>query len=205
MMTHCNEILRDEVQLAEDECCAVFDFSCLFPYSNPEILTFNFSLGEERFDDYKMNHRYPNKFYQTISRRYGRKVSKLGYPYVMKLEECNQGPILLCVNVGIKEQYLTLIFPLLLTMTKERPLCNLSFKYNFDKNQFYFESSKKTEDGSYLSLIWKSHEESDGCFGDITVLNAPERIGGDDSSTLVYEDIIEPRPVALDHLSSLFV
>lgn len=34
-----------EIQLADDECCLVFDFGCYFPYSNTEDLIFDFSLG----------------------------------------------------------------------------------------------------------------------------------------------------------------
>lgn len=92
-MLYVENLIKDEIQLAEDECCIVFDFGCYFPYSNPEVLVFDFSLGMETIKDYKLNKRYSNKCYQTISRKYGRKVSKVGYPYVMKINEhciCNR-------------------------------------------------------------------------------------------------------------------
>ena len=114
------ELIKNEIQLADDECCIVFDFGCYFPYANSEVLTFDFALGMEEFNDYKINHRYPNKQHQTISKKYGRKVSKLGYPYIMKLSE--QHPMLLCLKVGIKEQYITMIFPLQTNMTKDKPI-----------------------------------------------------------------------------------
>lgn len=79
-----------------------------FPYSNSNGLTFDFSLGMEEFKDYKINNRYSNKYYQTISRKYRRKVSKIGYPYVMKLNE--QAPMLLTLKIGIEDKYITLVF-----------------------------------------------------------------------------------------------
>ena len=44
-MKTIEELVKDEIQLADDECCIVFDFGCYFPYSNFEVLNFNFTLG----------------------------------------------------------------------------------------------------------------------------------------------------------------
>lgn len=189
------EQIKDEIKLTDDECCVVFDFGCYFPYANFEILTFGFSLGMEEFDDYKINHRYPNRYYQTISKKYGRKVSKLGYPYIMKLNE--QSPMLLCLKVGIKEQYITAIFPLQTKMTKDKPVCGLTLRYNFDESKFCFISYEKAEDGGWRRHSWYSYEvESDRlCDYDI-LLNTPQRVSND-SCTLIYADIIEPCPSPL--------
>jgi hypothetical protein len=189
---------KDEIQLADNECCIVFDFGCYFPYSNFEILTFDFSLGMEEFDDYKLNHRYPNKHYQTISKKYGRKVSKIGYPYIMKLDE--QFQILLCLKLGIKEKYITTIFPLQTNMTKDKPTCGLSFHYYFDENKFQFMSLEKLEDKGWHHHIWSSHEvENDGKSYKDVLMRTPRRVD-DNSSTLIYEDIIEPFPATLSDL-----
>jgi len=187
-------LLESDIQLAEDECCIIFDFGCYFPYSNPEILTFGFSLGEEQFDDYKINHRYPNRYYQTISKKSGRKVSKLGYPYIMKLDE--QGPMRLCIKVGLKEQYISLIFPINTTMTKEKPICALSLHYNFDENKFSFISYGKVDNG-WAMHRWYSHDIEDNkkCEND-KVLNKPHK-GEAGSLTLIYEDVIEIIPLPL--------
>jgi len=177
------EIVKNEIQLLDNECCIVFDFGCYFPYSNFGVLTFAFSLGIKEFDDYKINHRYPNKKYQTISKKYGRKVSKIGYPYIMKLYE--QSPMLLCLKVGINKQYITMIFPLQTNLTKEKPICELSLRYNFDKSEFDFMSRRN---------IWTNHEikiERNGCNN--VLLSTPQMVG-DDSCTLIYENIIEPCP-----------
>ncbi|MDZ4994418.1 hypothetical protein GNF80_15835 [Clostridium perfringens] len=196
-MTHFSEMLKNEIQLSEDECCIVFDFGCYFPYLNSNELSFNFSLGMEEFKDYKINNRYLNKCYQTISKKYGRKVSKIGYPYVMKLKE--QVPMLLNLNIGIKDKYITLVFPIHTKMTKEKPICALKFHYMFDKNEFYFLSYEKNKDCGYHQHIWRNYKSEDktNSNNDI-ILNAPNII--DNSCTFVYGEIINPYELALQDL-----
>ncbi len=181
------EAIKNEIHLADDECCIIFDFGCYFPYSNPDVLTFNFSIGMENFNDYKLNHRYFNKLYQTITRKYGRKLSRLGYPYVMKLNE--QSLMLLRVNVGIKERYMSLIFPLQTHMTKDKPICKLSLNYIFDESRFYFRSHGESE-----TKCWNNDSSNDNY--DYALLNAPER-ADDDSNVLIFNDVIEPYPFSL--------
>lgn len=190
---------KNEIQLLDDECCLVFDFGCYFPYSNFEILTFNFSLGLEEFDDYKINHRYPNKSYQTISKKYGRKVSKIGYPYIMKLDE--QSPMLLCLKVGIDKQYVTMIFLVQTNMTKDRPVSGLSLRFDFDKSEFHFTSYEKAESCRvYHPHIWRNHEmEGDRKSYNDILLSSPCKVGGD-SCMLIYNNIIEPCSATLSDL-----
>lgn len=88
---HDMTVIQSELEneLNQNKGCIIFDFGCYFPYSNVQDLIFDFHLGLESFSDKKMNHRYPNKSYQTISRKYGRKVSKLGYPYFFDIHNSN--------------------------------------------------------------------------------------------------------------------
>ena len=183
------ELIKKEIELSDDECCIVFDFGCYFPYSNFEILTFDFSLGMEEFCDYKINHRYPNKHYHTISKKYGRKVSKLGYPYIIKLSE--QSPMLLCLKVGIKEQYITAIFPIQTSMTKDKPICGLSLHYNFDKTEFCFTSCEKVTDGGWHLHRWLNYGMKDDRRSDNDILLIPHRVN-EDSYTLIFDNIIKP-------------
>lgn len=195
-MLHCRETFENEIQLAEDECCIIFDFGCYFPYRNYKDLTFEFTLGMERFNDCKLNHRYPNKYYRTISRRYGRKVSKIGYSYIMKLNE--QSPALLCLNIGIKNEYMTLIFPFQTKMTKDKSFCVLEFKYMFDESKFYFMSEKKKNEHCYRHM-WESHPSYHNANDDNRILlTAPCRVT--DSKSLIYKDIIEPCASSLHEL-----
>ncbi|EGT4141295.1 hypothetical protein EQY97_10175 [Clostridium perfringens] len=196
-MTHYSEIVKNEINLAKDECCIVFDFGCYFPYSNINELTFDFALGMEQFNDYKINSRYPNKYYKTISRKYGRKVSKIGYPYVMKLNE--QNPILLCLNIGVKDKYITLIFPIHTKMTKDKPICALKFHYMFDENKFYFISHEKSKELSYHQHIWKNYKSENETNNDNEILLNVLSIDKD-SNTIIYEDIVEPYSLSLQDL-----
>lgn len=197
-MVHDKDVIQNEIQLKDDECCIVFDFGCYFPYSNFEVLNFSFSLGMESFDDVKVNHRYPNKSYQTISKKYGRKISKMGYPYVMKLNE--QGPMLLCLKVGLCDKYMTLVFPVETNMTKEKPICGLSLHYMFDDSKFYFESHELAEDGiGWHPHDWYSNNWDKPIHDDSGVLmTAPHRIN-DESFILLYADFITPYAQALDN------
>lgn len=201
---HGEELVRNfekEIQLAEDECCIILDFGCYFPYANPEILTFDFSLGEEKFEDKKMNHRYPNKGYQTISRTYGRRVSKFGYPYVMKLNE--QGPMLLCIKFGIKEEVITAIIGLKTNMTNENPVCCLSLLLNFDEQKMKFISCEKIEDGGWLMHHWYNYDPGEDYRSDTNIiLNTPRKVR-DESYTLIYDEFIEPYPSTISDLCIL--
>ena len=196
-MTHYSEIFKNEISLDEDECCIVFDLGCYFPYSNANELTFDFALGMEQFNDYKTNSRYPNKYYKTISRKYGRKVSKIGYPYVMKLNE--QNPILLCLNIGVKDKYITLIFPIHTKMTKDKPICALKFHYMFDENKFYFISHEKSKELSYHQHIWKNYKSENETNNDNEIMLNVLSIDKD-SNTIIYEDIVEPYSLSLQDL-----
>lgn len=79
----------------------VFDFACYFPYVQQNLLIFNFNLGKEELEPYKYNHRYPNKDYVTISKKMRRRVSRLGYPVFVNLNE--EYFFILEIEIGIKD------------------------------------------------------------------------------------------------------
>lgn len=191
------DFVKEEIQLNAGECCIVFNFGCYFPYSNTEVLTFEFSLGMKKFEDYKINHRYPNKCYQTISKKYKRKVSKIGYPYIFGLNE--QNPMLLKFKIGFKDQCITSIFPIQTEMTKDKPICGLSMFYNFEEGRFHFFTYEKNEDGGWKRHNWYNYEISELTECD-TLLSPPDII--EDSFMIIYHDIITPKP---SHLSELFL
>lgn len=182
------------LNMQDDECCIIFDFGCYFPYANSEVLNFGFSLGEEQLEPVKINHRYPNKGYQTITRKYGKQLSKVGYPYIIKLDE--QHPMLLCIKVGLKDQHVNIVLPVHTNMTKDKPFCILKLHYNFDKNRFEFISYDKC-DGGWTQYYWYSHDTDNACKNDI-ILNPPKRI--DNILTVIYDDVITPYPLALNDL-----
>lgn len=187
------DLLENEIQIAEDECCIIFDFGCYFPYKNTEDLTFDFSLGEKQFHDKKLNHRYPNTEYQTISRKYGRKVSKLGYPYIMKLDE--QDLMLLKIKVGLCENTNTLIFPIQTYMTKDCPACVLSLYYIFDEMKVRFMSHEASKDGGWLQYNWYNYMPAESIGEKESMIT-----GKMEGNHIIYHDVIKPFPSAKDNL-----
>ncbi len=186
------DLLKNEIQLAKDECCVIFDFGCYFPYKNTEDLTFDFSLGGKQFHDKKLNHRYPNTGYQTISRKYGRKVSKLGYPYVMKLDE--QDIMLLKIKVGLCENTNTLIFPIQTYMTQDRPACVLSMNYIFDEMKVRF-MSHDSKDGGWHQHNWYNYMPAELIGENESVIT-----GKMEGKRIIYHDVIKPFPSSKDNL-----
>lgn len=200
------ELIRSEIQLAEDECCIVFDFGCHFPYKNTEVLIFDFALGMEQINDFKLNSRYPNKNWATISKKYDRKVSKLGYPYVMKLNE--QGPMALDIKVGIRDQdAMTLAFCLETNMTKEKPACLLRLAYDFEKSAFCLSSYEEGKGVGSIPHYWYNNDEGK----DLKAMDFPNDVmlevseADPQALTVVYKDLITAYPCALEDLPIQFI
>lgn len=189
------EQLIDEIgeDMLKATGCIIFDLSCYFPYSNQEILTFNFKLGEEKLEPYKHNHRFPNKGYVTISKKTGRRVSKLGYPAFVEFDK--EQIILLGIEAGIRDNTINLVFPVQVTLTKEKPVCALTLRFHFDESNFEIISPYRAENGGYRKTIWTNHEIDDN---GVIFMENPERI--EDSYTAIYSDVITPYPQSLDNL-----
>lgn len=198
------EVFNNEIKLKEDECCIVFDFGCYFPYEDADHLFFDFEFDGQIFNDKVINHRYPNKSYQTITKKYGRRLSKVGYPYIFKLD--NQRLKMLHVKIGLqaeglKEQHITLNIPIETHMTKDKPACALTLHYFFDKDEFVFKSKERTE-GAWHSHEWtnsdkKKTEERRFNTEYITFMNQPCKTGDLD---ITYGDIITPYASKIDDL-----
>ncbi len=157
---HNSGILLKELggKLPEGKGCINFDFACLFPYDNQEVLTFEFGLGEEEIGSQKHNHRYPNRNYVTISKKLGRKVSKVGFPFLVDLD--NEQLMLLWIKVGIKDKAVKLIFPVRVTLTKDEPVATLEGLFNFDKSRFTFTTYKYvSDDNGWQQIIWTNDTE----------------------------------------------
>lgn len=197
------EIIMSEIseEITKGNGCVIFDFGCYFPYSNN--LIFDFSLGMEKLTDKKLNHRYPNIGYHTISRKYGRRISKIGYPYFFDLDETNSNvtPWLLELKVGadLEDNAVCLIFPLSINVTSEKPVCALSLRYNFIEQHFTFESNYPSDDGAgWNSCYWTNDDEFVRGEANVILFKTPDRI--ENSSTLVYSNVITPVACETDKL-----
>lgn len=189
--------LEDEI--LKGKGCIVFDFACYFPYFNQEDLFFDFQLSENTIDNIKLNHRYPNHSYVTISRKNGRKISKLGYPYFMDLSNTPR-TLFLVIKTGLEGEYLTNIFPLQVSLTHEHPVCALSMRFMFDKARFDFFSYYKCDDGiGWHKKYWSNQMNAINqmkAFSEVD-LGTPTKI---DDSTLLWSVILDPIPQTLDNL-----
>ena len=180
-------------QLTLGKGCIVFDFGCFLPYSDPEDFTFCFSLDREAITDCKLNHRYPNKGYYTISKKCGQKISKIGYPYFVDIGEA--ATMNLCIEVGFKGAESKMIFPLRLSLTAEKPICGLSLRLNPYEYEMLFTSFEPAEDGGWHEHFW-SNQESSESNDRYTQLSMPIK----EDATLVYETVITPIACTPDKL-----
>lgn len=155
---HDSDILLKELggKLPEGKGCINFDFACLFPYDNQDVLTFEFGLGEE-IGSQKHNHRYPNRNYVTISKKLGRKVSKIGFPFLVDLND--EQLMILWIKIGIEGKAVKLIFPVKIMLTKDEPVATLEGHFNFDKSRFTFTTYKPASDGRWQQIIWTNDTE----------------------------------------------
>jgi hypothetical protein len=160
----------------------VFDFGVI---SYLENLDFSFSLGLEKITDIKLNKRYLNKDYRTISRKYGRKLSKIGYPYMLKFDEKIDEVMLLVVYVGEKEtdNYLEMVFPLEVHLSKEKPILNIRFLIDEYFN-LWISSSRYSKDKKIENVEFTSKKNMNNCNN---ILDEPIRIG---EHMLIFSDVL---------------
>lgn len=166
----------------EADACIVFDFGIM---NDIENLDFSFSLGMEEMTDIKLNRRYPNKTYRTITRKYGRKLSKVGYPYMLKLEEKMDEIMLLAVRVGEDGtgNYLELIFPLEVHLSKEKPILGIRFLIDEEFN-LWISSSRYSRDNKIENVELTNKPNKNNCKN---ILATPTRSS---EHTLIFADIL---------------
>lgn len=189
------QTVLDEVQekLSDGKTgCIIFDLACYFPYDAD--LTFDFKLGLNELTDKEVNHRYDNKAYHTISRTYGREVSKIGYPYFFDLDEYKSDAMLLNITVGSGKSGeilpLNLIFPIAIKLTKKEPICTLSMRYYFPDGICKFTSHKRDNiNMGWKPVLWTTIDEEDD--ESITLMNADV---DKKTNTILFSDVITPCP-----------
>lgn len=184
-----DELITKEIALRDDECCIIFDFGFYYPFDNTDDFSrFGFSLGMRDCDDVRLNHRYSNKNYYTISRKDGRKVSKLGYPIVMKLDQQYAMLLDIAISAGVSKKFAHLVFPVVTEMTKEKPYCFLSMHYNTLTSDICFTTYDATFENDRLigwtPVLWSRKDIADN-FADS--VNSPLRV----SSNLQYYNAVD--------------
>lgn len=192
-----NEAVKELGGKLNGKGCIVFDLACYFPYSNQEILNFGFRLDNEEPEPYKLNHRYPNRGYVTISKKDGRRLSKLGYPLFVELDR--EQSVMLSVIIGTNDDEGELLFPIHVTLTKEEPVCALGMHLDYDKKNLDFSSCYKKDDCGWHRVIWVNPGHPPCNREDMRYLGAPD-VYTDDGIT-IYHDVIRPYPQRLEDLA----
>lgn len=202
--------------------CIVFDLGIAPFWDNIDI---KFSLGSVELPDQKINHRYNNKSYYTITRKYGRKLSKIGYPYFFPLQSAEPSHKDLWIlalsltyhlderrekflknNLEIEAVYpVEFFFPLQVCVTKENPVCSLSLRLWLaeEKPCITFKTSTCGADGVIHREIYTNLNDHPKCKSDIiTMLDAPEEIPSPDNHChgLVYQTILKPHACSIEEL-----
>ena len=162
------EIVTKELEekIKEGKGCIVIDFGNYLEPTKLNVLdSINLRLWIDgvEIEDYVLNHRYPNKYYTTLSKKVGRNVSKIGYPYFLEPEDFNKKmDIQLEVSIvreidGKKEilESTTIIMTVQLHLDKEYPVCGLSLHYLYGKKDYFIITSwQSTEDGGWERQRW---------------------------------------------------
>lgn len=163
--------IYDDLLLNEDleeKGCIVVDAGVFFPYSNQDFVIFNVTLTDDIYEkeeleelfplDKKYNHRYPNKEYLTISKKYKRRVSKIGYPFVDNIDILNNYKYLV-MTVGFGKDYSFFYIPIELHLTPDNPCTVLKLLVNMEDPScpdFEIYTVNEISDTVYKVLIYSS-------------------------------------------------
>ena len=203
-----NEIFEEiKPQLENGKGCIIFDFGFYYPYKlrENENVIFEFKLGETDMPAYKLNHRYNNKAYYTITRKKGRGLYKCGYPYFFDIEKEDPFLALLCLKVGVarddKEEAVNMIFPIKFEPTKERPVLGLSMNLNYDDGEIMFTSYEKLEKDQYGygGYYWSNRMTVKERLGDACTLLIPDVVDKD-KGNCIFVPPIEPKSQILEEI-----
>lgn len=177
--------------------CIIFDFGAYAPYDSNVV--FKLGVGLDELSDQKINHRYPNKFYHTISRKYGRRISKIGYPYYIDLSDdmdIDEQLMSISIEYGNAEETVTSIFLLQLNLTKDKPVCGLSLRLSVPEWKFRFESERVSYHESnrvWTPIRWNTVP----CENEI-LLNLA--VSDEESLVNIYNTVIEPCSCKIEEL-----
>lgn len=198
--------LENEV-IYNHKACIVFDSIVYFPVENIRGSNFQFSVGIDGypFADCRLNHRYPNKEYYTISRKYGRRLSKIGYPYFLDLQDGKQ-KLLVSIHYSFLDASINIKFPIEINLTEKNPVCGLGIRYMPQDTELILATYEKEDDGGWMPRRWKGimnnsyeHKEDEMVFGKYAkTMGSPSF--DKDTKTWVFDEIVKPASQKLEDL-----
>ncbi len=172
-MSSLRENLVSEIreELKNHKHCIVFDFGFFLPqnrFEKNEDVFFEILVNGELLPDQKINHRYSNKAYYTITKKAGYKLNKLGYPFFYeKKDKKEQLTLTLRIGkneYGVRKEETEISFPVILETTNKKPVCGLSLNMNMLNGVIEFTSYYK-EGSGWKALYWSNLlDGNDGMF-----------------------------------------
>ena len=157
------QIVVDELEhevVDNNKGCIVIDAGVFFPYmdNSDNPLIFSLDIGDNPLKNVKLNHRYPNRGYYTITRKYSRKLSKIGYPYFVDLSD-EPRRLLLTIHEGIGKNVTHICIPVVVCLSENLPCCVLNLKFLLEKGEFSFKSYKCDGNG-WTDYQWTTTKKS---------------------------------------------
>lgn len=121
--------------LAEEKGIFIIDFGAYFPFCNQEILKLDCSIGTDEAilssENKKLNHRYPNKGYVTLSKKCGKHVCYSGYFWEQDIDFLNSIKHI-TFSFGAQGQIVNLTVPTTLSLDRNYPYtaidCNVDLE-----------------------------------------------------------------------------
>lgn len=137
--------------------CILFDISHYIEAVNlPPIFDFSFSVNGENCGDFVVNHRFPNHFYWTLSKKNGRRLSKAGYPFYIKLEKFT-GELSVQVNAKMAGYHTSYLLHFLAPLTHENPVCGTAIRNDFP-NKKLLVTANEPADACWYPHTWEYHQ-----------------------------------------------
>lgn len=119
--------------------CIIIDASCLVPtVNNIDHTKIEMTFAKKELTQFKLNHRYNNKGYVTASKTYGKKVSKIGYPFFYRIKDYineyqNRFRVLFSLQIKLskdeKSQKINLVVPVSVKITKDVNISVMSARF----------------------------------------------------------------------------
>lgn len=205
MYTEIKADLEQDENL-DGQACLILDGGVFCENEDEKSIDFTIDIDGERLPDSVVNHRYPNTSYHTFTKKYGRRRCKVGYPILFEFDENGRVSKTIQLNVHVKtsDHSLNITIPVKLDLTREKPVCGLTFYIYFNSLLLRFFSYEfDTKSGFWNQHEWACYDEK---MRDIDKhlreyeLNLKLTCVDPETNTYRIEDSIVPSPQNLDEL-----
>ena len=159
------DVVKEEIQSEPNMGCLIMDLSAYFPFIDQEVCELEFRYWFENGEfvqpsDYRLNHRFNNISYRTLTKKYGRRVSRLGYPIFVSLKNAKERTFFLelkfCLNHSWYKSEFYMLLPMKLNMTEEKPVVFLEIRYLMDEME-----NEEDDESWYLEILERGKLSAD--------------------------------------------